>query len=95
MICELCSQRPRAYRIDPGSGHALWNAYDGEKLKLRQDKTGVRVAVPIVQPLRELLARTVRVAPTILVNALGKPWALEGFRASWRIERPTSSADIS
>jgi integrase len=63
---------------------APWSAYDGKTLKVRQGKTGARVAVPIGQPLRELLSATVRVALTILTNAHGKSWTSEGFRRSWR-----------
>lgn len=63
---------------------APWSAYDGKTLKVRQGKTGARVAVPIGQPLRELLSATVRVALTILTNAHGKSWTSEGFSRSWR-----------
>ena len=60
-----------------------WSAYDGETIRLRQGKTGVRVVVPVSGVLREALAATARRSPVILVNSEGKPWTPDGFRSSW------------
>lgn len=61
-----------------------WTAYDGEKIRLRQSKTGVRVTIPVAAPLKALLDPIRERAPTpILVNSFGHPWTEAGFRASW------------
>lgn len=61
-----------------------WSAYNGTKITLRQSKTGARVVIPAGAPLREALKRTAKVGPVILTTMAGKPWTLNGFRASWR-----------
>jgi len=60
-----------------------WSAYDGARIRLTQGKTGVRVVVPVGEPLKQALAATKRVSPIILVNSEGKPWTSDGFRTSW------------
>jgi integrase len=60
-----------------------WSAYDGQRLRLQQSKTGRRMIVPAGGPLRVLLDRTERVSPLILTNTYGKPWTSDGFRTSW------------
>ncbi|MFO1125719.1 MAG: tyrosine-type recombinase/integrase [Methylocystis sp.] len=60
-----------------------WPAYDGRTIRLTQSKTGVRVTVPVGEPLRAALDATKRQSPLILVNLDGKPWTPDGFRASW------------
>jgi integrase len=60
-----------------------WSVYDGQKVRLTQGKTGTRVEVPVGAPLKRLLDATKRQSPVILVNADGKPWTPDGFRASW------------
>jgi integrase len=62
-----------------------WSAYDGENIRLRQSKTGVRVQVPVGVPLKVALdeeAKNKR-SPIILLNSDGRPWTPDGFRASW------------
>lgn len=62
-----------------------WTAFDGETIRLRQSKTGARVAIPVGQPLREALAATKRGQATqILLNTRGQVWTEDGFRKSWR-----------
>ncbi len=61
-----------------------WTAYDGERIRLRQSKTGIRVMVPVAGPLKAELDTTKRLSPIILVNTRGKPWDEDGFRKSWR-----------
>lgn len=61
-----------------------WSAYDGEKIRLRQRKTGVRVTIPVGAPLRELLDTTKKTAVTILATTRNTAWTESGFRASWR-----------
>ena len=61
-----------------------WAAYDGDKITLRQSKTGSRVIVPVGAPLKAALNSTTKQSPLILVNSYGKPWTANGFRSSWR-----------
>ena len=62
-----------------------WSAYDGENIRLRQSKTGVRVQVPVGVPLKAALdeAAKNKRSPIILLNSDGRPWTPDGFRASW------------
>lgn len=63
-----------------------WTAYDGQKIRLRQSKTGVRVAIPVGEPLRLALdaAAKAKTATTVLTNTDGQPWKADGFRTAWR-----------
>ncbi|MEN3793948.1 tyrosine-type recombinase/integrase [Fulvimarina sp. MAC3] len=61
-----------------------WNAYDGRTIRLRQGKTGVRVAVPVHSTLRSALDAAKRISPIILTARGGVPWTADGFRSSWR-----------
>lgn len=70
-----------------------WSAFDGEKIRLRQSKTGARVAIPVGAPLKAALeAARKRLgsddakcrAMTILATRAGTAWTEGGFRASWR-----------
>jgi integrase len=60
-----------------------WSAYDGSHIRLRQSKTGRRIAMPAGAPLKALLDAAERRGPLILTNSLGKPWTSDGFRTSW------------
>jgi integrase len=62
-----------------------WSAYDGTHIRLRQSKTGVRVNVPVGEPLKVALDAAARCKQStlILVNSKGRPWTPDGFRASW------------
>jgi integrase len=62
----------------------VWSAYDGRTIRLRQQKTGARVVIPVGAPLKAMLDRTVKRSTQILVNSDGQPWTPDGFRASWR-----------
>ncbi|WP_246661057.1 tyrosine-type recombinase/integrase [Rhizobium sp. ERR 1071] len=62
---------------------AEWTNYDGQALRVRQGKTGARVAVPIAAAVRTMLASMPKKAITILTNTRGKPWTSDGFRTSW------------
>jgi integrase len=62
-----------------------WSAYDGTHIRLKQSKTGARVAIPVGAPLKAALDATAKVGPLILVNSLKRPWTSHGFQASWRI----------
>lgn len=61
-----------------------WTAYDGTHIRLRQSKGGIRVVIPVGQPLKDLLDSTPRRSLTILATLKGRPWTSDGFRSSWR-----------
>jgi integrase len=61
-----------------------WSAYDGSKIRLRQSKGGVRVAIPVGAPLKAALDGADKRSVIILTNSSGEPWTSDGFRASWR-----------
>lgn len=64
-----------------------WNNYDGGVIRLKQSKTGVRVAIPAGAPLRAALEdkqHQPTSAVTILTTEAGRAWTESGFRASWR-----------
>ena len=71
-----------------------WSAYTGTHIKLKQSKTGARVAIPVGEPLRLALeAAKAKLAAipegkprpmTILATENGTAWTESGFRASWR-----------
>jgi integrase len=62
-----------------------WSQYDGTHIRLKQGKTGARVAVNVGTDLKAALDRR-RPTPAdgpILRNSRGKPWTEDGFRTSW------------
>jgi integrase len=68
--------------------HLKWPQYDGNYIRLRQRKTGVRVTIPVIGVLKEMLdaARDAKPAGTvhILLNTEGNKWTGNGFRTAWR-----------
>lgn len=62
-----------------------WNAYDGACIRWQQQKTGVRVEIPILDPLKSLLdAKRGKPLETILQTSRGTAWTSTGFQTSWR-----------
>jgi len=63
-----------------------WNSYDGSHIRLRQNKTGRRVVVPVSDELKVALdeAAQDKQAVTILTTIKGTAWTSHGFSASWR-----------
>ncbi len=61
-----------------------WSAYDGNRITLRQSKTGARVAVPVAGMLKAKLDATPKTGIQILQNSRGVPWTSNGFSVSWR-----------
>jgi integrase len=61
-----------------------WNAYDGQRIRLKQRKTGARVSIPVGAPLKIVLDAAKKRAVTILATESGTSWTESGFRASWR-----------
>lgn len=62
---------------------AAWTNYDGQALRVRQGKTGARVAIPIAASVRTMLDAMPRRATTILTGVRGRPWTSDGFRTEW------------
>jgi integrase len=60
------------------------NVKDGV-LRLKQGKTGRKVALPVPAPLADGLtrARTAKGETALFLNSRGKPWTEDGFRASF------------
>jgi len=56
-----------------------WSSYDGSHLRLRQSKTGRRIAMPAGMPLKVLLDDAERRGPLVLTNSFGRPWTSDGF----------------
>lgn len=61
-----------------------WSNYDGEKIRLKQSKTGMRVNIPAGGPLKALLDARKSENGHILLTMDGQPWTADGFRSSWR-----------
>lgn len=53
---------------------ARWSDYDGETIRFVQAKTGAELALAVHPDLKAELDAWERDAPTILINAWGKPW---------------------
>ena len=60
-----------------------WPQYDGKVIRLRQNKTGIRVTIPVAEPLRKLLDPMRQKVGKVLVNTDGDPWTPDGFRSSF------------
>lgn len=60
-----------------------WSAYDGTWIRLRQQKTGRRVNVPVTKTLRAVLENAPRTATVILTNKAGHAWEPNAFRKAW------------
>lgn len=61
-----------------------WSAYDGKVIRLKQSKTGARVAIPVALELKNLLDALPKKSPLILTQRGGRPWSSDGFRSSWK-----------
>jgi integrase len=51
-----------------------WSAYDGQKIRLVQQKTGAPLVLPVHPVLKANLDAWPRVAATVLTDARGRPW---------------------
>jgi integrase len=52
-----------------------WSAYDGATVRLRQQKTGAPLVIPVTADLRRELDTWPRVAPLILTTHTGRAWS--------------------
>jgi integrase len=60
-----------------------WSAFDGTWIRLRQQKTGRAVNIPVTRRLRSMLENTPRSAITILTTKRGIAWQGNRFRKAW------------
>jgi integrase len=60
-----------------------WSAYDGRYIRLRQNKTGTPMPIPVGAPLKAALDATPKLSPIILVKRDGKPWTSAAFQTAW------------
>lgn len=60
-----------------------WPQYDGERIRLKQGKTGARVVIPVGAPLKAYLDPLRKKVGQVLLNSDGEPWTPDGFRSSW------------
>lgn len=51
-----------------------WTHYDGARIRVVQGKTGTPLVIPVHPVLKAEIDTWPRVAATILVNSLGRPW---------------------
>jgi integrase len=56
-----------------------WSAYDGRIIRLRQQKTGTELVIPVHPGLKAALDREPRKALTILTSSAGTPWTAPGL----------------
>lgn len=63
-----------------------WGAYDGQRLRFRQGKSGRKVDMPVRGRLRDLLEvmKERRKGLTILETQSGRPWTKSHFNNHWR-----------
>ena len=65
-----------------------WSDYDGAHIRLKQRKTGTRVAVKATAALKAMLKSTPKCCPFILARANGRPWHTasndKGLGKAWR-----------
>ena len=61
-----------------------WDHVSGNIVTVAQEKTRKRVAVPLHEDLRKILAEVPKTAVTILTSTAGTPWTKDGFKTSWQ-----------
>lgn len=62
-----------------------WSSLEGGRVSIRQSKRGRRISVPILKSLDEMLARTEKRAPQVVVTeANGRPYKEDHFRHEFR-----------
>jgi integrase len=63
-----------------------WSAYDGQRITLRQSKTGELVGIPAAEPLKVALDAVERRAVVVLTSPRGLPWKADNFRHRFAAE---------
>ena len=57
-----------------------WHDYDGQSIKVVQNKTGAKLSIPVHAAMRGALDAQERVSPIILTSATGRPFRGSNFR---------------
>ncbi len=60
-----------------------WSDYDGQRIKVVQNKTGVKLSIPVHANLWETLDATQRISPIILTTKTGRPFRSSNFRSQF------------
>ncbi len=60
-----------------------WADVDRGAIRVKQEKTGVRVWIPVHQELRAVLGSMERRSTRILTGSNGRPWTDEGLKTVW------------
>jgi integrase len=63
-----------------------WEDYDGEYISVWQQKTSIRLSVPVHKRLKAELDQTKRVGKTILVNSFGQRWNPDSLNRAIKME---------
>ncbi|MGF1605486.1 MAG: tyrosine-type recombinase/integrase [Rhodothalassiaceae bacterium] len=68
-----------------------WSAFDGQAIRLTQNKTGAFVTIPVTQRLKRALQNEIKrlsgtgiQSVTVLTRPDGQPWKGDHFRNVWR-----------
>jgi integrase len=61
-----------------------WQKVRENRLRVRQEKTGFDIDIPLHRELAAVLATIKKTSTHILISTKGKPWTGSGFRSSWR-----------
>ena len=76
-----------AYYTGQRQGDCLnmqWSHIRGNKIAVKQEKTDVRLLIPIHRDLAPIIAQIPRRSTHICTGQRGKPWTASGFRSSWQ-----------
>ena len=57
-----------------------WSAFDGEVIRLSQNKTGTELEIPVAARLKAALDGAPRTSPIVCVRRDGRPWQADHFR---------------
>lgn len=71
----------------------LWSAMRGDRIYVKQEKTGKELMIPIHRDLRAVLDVIPKRAVTILTSAGGTPWQ-GGFQMSWNKHKPSKAKQL-
>lgn len=63
-----------------------WNDIHDGLISVRQGKTGKALWIPVHRRLAAILASLPRDSVYVLISTRGRPWTLDGFKASWSNE---------
>ena len=94
-ILYFTAQRPGDVLSKKPSPGMTWSQYNGETIKLRQEKTGKLIEVPCHKDLRAILdaAKAEAQSPSMVVKTNGRPLPYDAFRANFRKVRAAAGLD--